>query len=123
MASNVVNLYFGRVGLFYRFAFCVVVFVMVEHFVEFVFCFMVCVVEICLVFFLHLTLVSFIPWFVLSKFVLLFWFDFENGVFCFAVFDLWFAFFYYCGSLISWGCFAYWFVISLCVEDFAKFYL
>jgi len=48
----------------------------------------------------------------------LFLFDFENGVFCFAVFDLWFAFSYYCRSLISWGCFAYWFVISYCVEDF-----
>jgi len=42
---------FDRVGLFYRSAFCVVVVVMVEHFVEFVFCFMVCVVEVCLVFF------------------------------------------------------------------------
>jgi len=50
MASNVVSL-FGRVGLFYRSAFCVVVVVMVEHFVEFVICFMVCVVEVCLVFF------------------------------------------------------------------------
>jgi len=88
---------------------------MVEHFVEFVICFMVCVVEVCLVFVLHLALVSLVPWFVLSKFVLLCWFDFENGVFCFAVF----AFSYYCGSLISLRCFAYWFVISICVEDFA----
>ena len=39
---------FGRVGLFYCSAFCVVVFVMVEHNVEFVFCLMVCVVEVCL---------------------------------------------------------------------------
>jgi len=70
---------------------------MVEHFVEFVF----------------------VSWFVLLKFVFSVWFDFENWVFRFAVFDLWFAFSYFCGSLISWGCFAYWFVISLCVEDFA----
>jgi len=118
MAFNVVSL-FGRVGLFYRSAFCIFVVVMVEHFVEFVFCFMVCVVEVCLVFFLHMGLVSFVPWFVLSEIVLLFWFGFENGVFCFAVFDLWFAFSYFCGSLISLGCFTYWFVISLCVEDFA----
>jgi len=80
--AHVVNLYLVE---FYLSAFCVVVAVMVEHFVELVFCFMVCVVEVCLVFFLHLTLVSFVPWFVLSKFVLLFWFDFENEVFCFAV--------------------------------------
>ena len=62
--AHVVNLYLVE---FYLSAFCVVVAVMVEHFVELVFCFMVCVVEVCLVFFLHLTLVSFVPWFVLSK--------------------------------------------------------
>jgi len=50
MASNVVSL-FGRDGMFYRSAFCVVFVVMIEHFVEFVFCFMVCVVEVCLVYF------------------------------------------------------------------------
>ena len=120
----------------------------------------------------------FVSWFVLLKFVLLFWFDFENGsfvllclIYClrfliiveiwspgavlpmclfFSAFDfgvfcsmvcvvevclvvfvwlwkwgllfccVWFmvCVFLFCRSLISWGCFAYWFVISYCVEDF-----
>jgi len=70
---------------------------MVEVLEDLAFCFMVCVVEVCLVF-SPLNLIS--------------------GVLCcFAVFDLWFVLSYYRGSLISWGCFAYWFVISFCVED------
>jgi len=64
---------FGRVGPFYRSAFCVVFFVIVDVLI-------------------HLVCVSF---FVLMKFVSMFLFEFDFGVVCcFPGFVIWFAVFY-----------------------------
>jgi len=111
MASNVVHLYLVELDCFIALLSALLFLWWSSILLNLFFCFMVCVVEVCLLFF------SAFDFGVVCCFAVLFhglccrslsccfWFDFENGVFCFAVFDLWFAFSYYCGSLISWGCF------------------